>query len=218
MAPMISRLQVLQVAAALLLLNALLSFENWWPTPAIKPDFRLAPEFVGYWLVLLSLIALRGSLSSTMLKWLALVYLLLVMGRYGDVTVPALFGRSLNLYWDSYQVPIVLSVLARKVPLWIPALIVLVTVLSVWCLYRLIRWATRIVADQAVPRASRSPMAWTVTLAATVLVGFNLAGETATWPWVSKPVIPVYNPASQLACVRLFARAASCGLAGVASF
>ena len=129
---MTSRLQVLQVAAALLLLNAVLSFVNWWPTPAIKPDFRLAPEFVGYWLVLLSLIALRGSLSSTMLKWLALVYLLLVIGRYGDVTVPALFGRSLNLYWDSYQVPIVLSVLARKVPLWIPVLIVLVSVLSLW--------------------------------------------------------------------------------------
>ncbi|MEZ5741718.1 MAG: hypothetical protein R3E68_21330 [Burkholderiaceae bacterium] len=31
---------------AALLLNGLLSFENVWPTPLVKPDHRLAPEFV----------------------------------------------------------------------------------------------------------------------------------------------------------------------------
>ena len=28
---------------ALLFLNALLSFRNWWPTPGIIPDAKLAP-------------------------------------------------------------------------------------------------------------------------------------------------------------------------------
>ncbi len=183
---------VLKAAAALLLLNSLLSFENWWPTPGIKPDARLAPEFVGLWLLLLALVAIRGRLSSRALSALALAYLMLILGRYGDVTVPALFGRSLNLYWDSYQVPIVLSVLARKVSWWIPAIISLVTVFLFWGVYSLTRWAIRITGELTVPRALTSPPAWATTSMATVLVGFNLAGEQATWPWVSKPVIPVY--------------------------
>ena len=31
---------------ALLFLNGMLSFRDWWPTPGILPDHRLAPEFV----------------------------------------------------------------------------------------------------------------------------------------------------------------------------
>ncbi len=183
---------VLKSAAALLLLNSLLSFENWWPTPGITLDSRLAPEFVGFWLLLLLLVGLRPRPSSRVLAGLAVAYLTLVIGRYADVTVPALFGRSLNLYWDGHQVPIVLSVLARKVSWWIPAVIVLTTVLSLWGVYRLIRWAIETTVEGAIPRALGSPVAWTFTACAAVLVGFNLAGEKATWPWVSKPVIPVY--------------------------
>ena len=76
---------------ALLLLNGMLSFSTWWPTPGIVPDKRLAPEFVGLWLVLLGLVAWRGNLSSRTLSALALAYLLLVLGRYLDVTAPSLF-------------------------------------------------------------------------------------------------------------------------------
>jgi hypothetical protein len=44
---------------ALLVLNGLLSFGPWWPTPGIVPQARLAPEFVGVWLLLLWLAARR---------------------------------------------------------------------------------------------------------------------------------------------------------------
>ena len=48
---------------ALVALNTALSFKNWWPTPGILPDHRLAPEFVALWVVLLIVVAWRGALS-----------------------------------------------------------------------------------------------------------------------------------------------------------
>ncbi len=196
-------LPILKALAALLLLNSVLSFENWWPTPGIKLDTRLAPEFVALWCVLLASVALAGRLSSKSIAALSVGYLALVVGRYGDVTVPALFGRSINLYWDGYQVPIVLSVLARKVPWWVPLLIVLAIIALVWGLYRLIRWAIKTTAEQTAPRALTSPVAWLFSGAALVLVAFNLAGEQATWPWVSKPVIPTYARQAHLLATAL---------------
>lgn len=186
------RVPVLPITAALLLLNAVLSFENWWPTPAIKPDSRLAPEFVGLWLLLLLLVRIRGAVSMRWVSVLSVAYLLLVIGRYGDVTAPALFGRPINLYWDGHQIPIVLSVLARKVSWWVPPVIALVLAVALMALYRSIRWAIRWTAHETVPRALRSPTALAVSAMAALLVGLNLAGVRATWPYVAKPVIPTY--------------------------
>jgi hypothetical protein len=63
---------------ALLFLNASLSFRNWWPTPGILPDARLAPGFVWLWLLLLLAVAWRSALSRRAAGILAGVYLLLV--------------------------------------------------------------------------------------------------------------------------------------------
>ena len=41
-----------QALLSLLVLNALLSMTNWWPTPFVKFDARLAPEFVVFWVLL----------------------------------------------------------------------------------------------------------------------------------------------------------------------
>ena len=51
----------LPAIAALLLLNAVLSFENTWPSPGIKLDSRLAPEFVGLWVILLLAVRVSGA-------------------------------------------------------------------------------------------------------------------------------------------------------------
>lgn len=82
--------------------------------PGILPDHRLAPEFVWLWLALLAMVAWRGKLSSRALSVFALTYFLLVLGRYGDVTVPSLFGRPINLYWDGAQIPRFLWVSAQS--------------------------------------------------------------------------------------------------------
>ena len=122
---------------ALVFLNCVLSFRNWWPTPGIIPDARLAPGFVWLWLLLLLVVAWRGALSRRAAGVLAGVYLLLVVLRYADVTVPALFGRALSLYWDVPQLPRFLwvAVTGGAWPQAIAGLTVLV--LLGWGLHRL---------------------------------------------------------------------------------
>ncbi len=39
-----------------------------------------------------------------MLAFLAVVLVLFAIGRYGEVTAPALYGREINLYWDAQHV------------------------------------------------------------------------------------------------------------------
>lgn len=178
--------------AALLFLNGILSFREWWPTPGVLPDSRLAPEFVWLWLILLAVVGLRGALSPRFLGVLTITYLLLVLGRYADVTVPSLFGRPINLYWDGAQIPRFLWVSAQDLPLWLSAALVAAALLLLWGLYRLLRLAIRVAAEAAVPYGLAAPWVWGVTALAVVLVAANHAGVQATWPYVSKPVIPTY--------------------------
>jgi hypothetical protein len=184
--------RIVPALLALLLLNGMLSFSTWWPTPGILPDKRLAPEFVGLWLVLLAAVAWRGPLSPRALTALTLAYLLLVLGRYLDVTAPSLFGREVNLYWDGAQIPRFLWVTAQDFPWWISAGVLTAALLLLWGLHRLLRWAIAVTATEVVPHALRSRRAWLATAAATVLVAANYAGVRETWPVVSKPVIPTY--------------------------
>ena len=184
--------RLLSVAAALLLLNQALAFSSWWPTPAIVPDHRLAPEFLWLWLILLGIGFRRGTLPGRWLIALSAFYVALVLGRYLDVTAPSLFGRPINLYWDVPQVPRFLWVAAQDLPLWASVAALSATVLALWALYRMVRWAIATTSRVAVPYALQSRVILTITGAAVVLVTLNYAGVKATWPLVSKPVIPTY--------------------------
>jgi len=190
--------RTLVALAALLLLNGLLSFSTWWPTPGIVPDHRLAPEFVWLWVALLAIVGLRGALSVRAAGVLAVAYLALVLGRYLDVTAPALFGRAINLFWDAPQVPRFLWVSAQELP-WALSLAIAAVVLAVfWALYRLLRWAILTTAREAVPYALRTPWTWALSALAVALVVANYAGVRATWPLVSKPVLPTYLKQAEL--------------------
>lgn len=183
---------------ALLLLNGLLSFSTWWPTPGIVPDHRLAPEFVWLWLVVLALVGVFGRLPRGAAALLAAGYLLLVIGRYVDVTTPALFGRELNLYWDVPQIPRFVWVTAQQYSAWLSVLAVAAVALLLWLLYRLLNAAIAIAARDAATYALRTRWAWLATAGAVVLVLANYAGVRATWPVVAKPVIPTYWKQAQL--------------------
>ncbi|AOF81083.1 sulfatase family protein [Methyloversatilis sp. RAC08] len=183
--------RVAPAALALLLLNGLLGFNNVWPTPAIMPDHRLAPEFVGLWLGLL-IAAARGAPSPRVLAGFTVVFMLLVLGRYGDVTVPALFGRPVNLYWDGQQIPRFLWVSAQSLPAWMSAAAVAAVVLLAYAIYRLFGMLIRIAARDAAPYALRTRWAQVVTVLAVLLVAANIAGVRATWPVVSRPIVPTY--------------------------
>ena len=85
------------LGAALLFLNASITFENVWPTPAIAWRGKLSLELAIS--VLVMALAARSRPSKT-LGWFSAVWTLLVAGRYAEVTAPALYGRDVNLYWD----------------------------------------------------------------------------------------------------------------------
>jgi hypothetical protein len=179
---------------ALALLNSALSFRNWWPTPGILPDLRLAPEAVALWLVLLGWVAWRGVPSPRALAALTCTYALLVIGRYFDVTVPALFGRPVNLYWDGQQIPRFLWVSARDHPWWVSVVAVLIVAVLAWVLLRCLRWALGVVATRAAPYALRARWTWVPTGAAAAVVVLHLAGTVpgVTWHAVTHPVTPTY--------------------------
>ncbi len=184
-------MQVGQGAAALLLLNACLSFSTWWPTPWVVLDARVAPEFIGLWAVILMLVSWRGTLGIGALRVITLGYLLLVLGRYADVTVPALFGRPINAYWDLPQIPRLLWVSAQEWPWWLTLAVLAGVAALLTGLYALLHWGVRVLATCVAPAARSQVGAWLLTLAAVVLAAANYAGVQATWPYMSKPVVPV---------------------------
>ena len=112
-------------ALALLLLNASLTFENVWPTPAVTWGLALSAE-LAVAVLLLSLIP-----SSRLTRWLLpAVWVALVAGRYVAVTAPGLYGRELNLYWDSQHLGNVAAMLSRALDGWAIVLAVLVSALA----------------------------------------------------------------------------------------
>jgi hypothetical protein len=189
--------RILAALAALLLLNGSLSFNTWWPTPAIWPDHRLSSEFVWAWVLALAL-AWRGRLTPRALGAIAAVHLLLALGRYADVTAPSLFGRPVSLYWDGAQIPRFLWVTAQERPLWQSAAVVALAAALLWGLWRTLRWGWTTLAREAVPYALRSRWVLGVTALAMALSVANHAGVQATWPLISKPVSPVYWRQAQL--------------------
>ena len=190
--PASNTVRVFKAVLALLVLNAFLSMTNWWPTPFVELDKRIAPEFVLLWITILLLVWRLGTLTPRLIALLAGVYLLLVLGRYFDTTAPALFGRNINLYWDALQIPRVLWVTLKSYPLWIALLVPAALLLLLWLVYQALRVSIAVAARDAAPYALRARWTLAVTAAAFVLVSANFYGVRATWPLVSKPVLPTY--------------------------
>lgn len=177
---------------ALFVLNAALSMTNWWPTPFVQLDKRLAPEFVLLWVVILALVAWRDTLSGRWVAGLSTGYFLLVLGRYFDTTAPALFGRDINLYWDALQIPRVVWVSLKSYPVWVSVLVVMAVVALVWLVFAVLRLSIKVAAREAAPYALKRPWALMVTLGAVAVSVANVNGVVATWPYLSKPVLPTY--------------------------
>jgi len=187
-----SRWTLAKVLVAMLFLNAALNFNNWWPTFAIKPDARLAPEFVLLWVVLLVAARFSDRVSQALVGGLAAVYFLFVVGRYADVTAPSLFGREINVYWDGAQLPRFLWVTAQNLPLWQLLGVAAATLLVLWGTYRVLKTAIAVLAHDAAQFALRSRTALALSGVAVVLVIANTAGVRATWPVISRPVTPSF--------------------------
>jgi hypothetical protein len=155
------------LAAALLILNASVTFDSLWPTPAIRWTGALSIELA---ILVLAWAAWRtrraAPPSPRVLRLLAAGWLLLVLGRYGDVTAQALYGRDINLYWDLRFMPDVASMLARAAPLWLVGIACAGAIVLLTLLYLLVRWALGRVAAAMERRGERRIIAMAAAVAA----------------------------------------------------
>ena len=184
--------QWLRFAVALFALNFALSFHNIWPTPWIKARPELSVEIAALVLMLAFHQQWFGKASRRFVAVLAGVLLILVIGRYMEVTAPALYGRAVNLYWDAQHLPAVAAMLTEAVPTYAAIGIVagLVALLGAvyWilfaCLSRLVRILTH-------PRPTRY-----LQMGAAFVVGVYLLGYHTSLPtlhWFSIPVSYTYT-------------------------
>jgi hypothetical protein len=133
--------------AALVLLDASLTFENVWPTPAIDWHGALSIELAVCLLGMAIVSLWFGPPSRAATAWLGAIWTVLVLGHYAEVTAPALYGRDINLYWDLRFIPDVAAMVTRVASWWLIVLSVFATVLILVMLYALLRLAWRCVAD-----------------------------------------------------------------------
>jgi hypothetical protein len=178
-------------------LNGGLAFENLWPTPAIVWRGGVSIEFVI--LLLTAVIALRRKERppSRVLSVLSAAWVVLGIGRYLDVTAPALYGREVNLYWDLRFIPDVLAMVTKVAPAWLLSLSLLLAGTLVVLLFRVFLWAFSVLTATLLRPAPRRMIG---SLAALVVALFVLQRRGAT-PMVpfSEPVLKTY--AHQIALV-----------------
>jgi phosphoglycerol transferase MdoB-like AlkP superfamily enzyme len=141
---------------ALAALNFGLTFDSLWPTLWIRPRWALSAELAATVLLLALAVERFGPPSRRALGWLAAGFVVLVLGRYVEVTARELYGRPINLYYDVPHVPRVLAMFADATPLWLLCAAVVGAALGLVALFALVRWSlTRVSEALAAPRVRR---------------------------------------------------------------
>ena len=143
------------VCLALLLVNASLTFANVWPTLGVRFNPDLSAEAAAGVLLLVALHAWGRRPQRAVVRWLAAAWLLLAGGRYVEVTVAALYGREVNLYWDLQHVPKVGAMFAFVADPWLKAGFVAGLVLVPLVLYLVASWAWGSIAAAAARPVAR---------------------------------------------------------------
>jgi len=164
-----------RTGAALALLNVSLTFENVWPTPKVQWSNALSLELAAC--VLLMALAYRWSERLT-LRVLPIAWVLLVAGRYLDVTAPGLYGRDFNLYWDSRHLGNVAAMLARDVPWWLLASVAGAAILLVVAAFVLSRVALRQVAAATARPVSRRVLGSAAAIVIALFTAQQLSGAS----------------------------------------
>ena len=98
---------------ALVLLNASVTFHNVWPTLGVHWPGEVSVEVAAVLMLLALSNAWLGPTGPRVIALLSALIVLFALGRYGEVTTPALYGREINLYWDAPRLISVVQMLAR---------------------------------------------------------------------------------------------------------
>ncbi len=140
---------------ALFVLNSTLTFQNRWPTVGVRwtPEFSI--ELAALLLALVFVAAWRGSLGRGWRNAVLAGFIILTLGRYLDVTVPALMGRSIHLHWDSQHIPAVAALFLDRVASWRIWLGGAALLALLAALFAILRWAVGTVVTALASAPSR---------------------------------------------------------------
>jgi hypothetical protein len=188
---------LLRFALAFGLLNTLLTFENRWPGFGVAYMPRLSFELCLGVVVLMAWVAWRGGLSSRA-AWLWTVgFVALVLVRYANVTVPAVMGRPINLYWDGRHAGELLRVAAQSWPVWQVAAAMLVLPMGTLLLGWIVR---RAIVALALSLAWERPRPWLLSGAAAFTLSFAayVPDQRDTRWFFSLPITPTLVQQGQL--------------------
>jgi hypothetical protein len=173
-------------------LNLALTLQNAWPSIWVRAGAGLSVEL----LAVLAFIALCLEWRPAMPRWVAWVLsaglLILIVGRYVAVTANALFGRSINVYFDFPQLPAVLSMNAASRPTPEVVVLALLAIAIPLVLLVLLRFGIGAISASLSDHVIRRPV-----LALSIL---GVAAYAAIGPfgmrWMDRafayPVSPVY--------------------------
>lgn len=179
----------LAALAALVVLNASVTFYDVWPTLGVEWYGHVSGE-LAIVVLLLAAAARAGRRHRTpwLLRTVAGGWLALVVGRYADVMAPALYGRPINLYWDLRHVAAVAAMMTDAVA----TPVLLAGVAAVVLLLAVLYFAMR-TAFAAVARALDAPAARAAAvLAATVVLvvaALQAAESPLPRPFIVAPAV-----------------------------
>src|SRR3954454_22697113 len=151
--------QAVLLACALVVLNVSLAFSNVWPTPAVQWHGQLSAEVALVVLGLAAAAELGWMAGRRLISAATLLWVVLIIGRYADVTVQSLFGRELNLYWDARHFSAVGAMLAFVARPGLILLVVAVGVVIPILLFLPSRWALRVVSGSMQHAGARRTLA-----------------------------------------------------------
>ena len=213
--PALGPLGGLAVVFAVLLLNAALSFGSVWPTFAIRLQPEVSVELAALLLVLVAGQWLAGSPSQRLLRLCAAAFVLLVLGHYAAVMAHSLYGREINLYWDSQHVAALLGMFAGLAPLGLLLAALLAALLCCAALYLLGYWCLHRTARAMTTRGGFHALAISALAVVGLFVAQHATGVVSQ-PRFAPPVVPVYAGQAHLVAAALSGRDPLVGLAAPA--
>jgi Sulfatase len=190
--------QWVSTLVALVVLNGSATFHNVWPTLGVHWPGELSVELAAVLLLLSLSNAWLGRTSLRVLTVLSAVVVLFALGRYADVTAPALYGREINLYWDAPRLVSVVEMLVRAAATWQVLVLLGGALLALAAVFLLARWSLRrIDAVLSRSRAARLGFGIGSALLVAAFLLQQLSDQVPRIPRFSIPVSRIY--ATQIA-------------------
>ena len=180
------------VAIALAVVNGAITFHNVWPTLGIRWPGELSIEVAVLLLALSISNATLGRTPPRVLAFLAGVLVLFAIGRYGEVTAPALYGREINLYWDAQHVGALAGMLTAVASGWLVAAGAIALIAALVLSYLGARWSLRTIDGALQSRRAQIGFGIAASVLIAVFAIQRLDDRVPRVPQFSTPVSHTY--------------------------